>query len=106
MTDDAPNAIGEEAPRWRLLTQRCYDPDRDGELTASIVFAIADAACIPASEVSPPPLYDVIDVSAVENLLFNGGPRDSSEQLDTIITFHYLDYLLSIRSDGRIAVYE
>lgn len=47
--------------------QRHYDPDEMGELTVAIVFAIAEAAGVSPTEMESPPLYTVIDASALEN---------------------------------------
>jgi hypothetical protein len=40
-SDDDPQL--DTDTHWHQAAQRCYEPDRDGGLTTTIVYAIADA---------------------------------------------------------------
>jgi hypothetical protein len=102
--DDDPT-LDQDAP-WRQAAQRYYDPDRGGELTTDIVFAIADAANVPPKAVTSPPLYEVVDVAGIEDALFGPTISTGSRQGTGTVEFHYTDYLVKVRSDGWIQVYE
>lgn len=102
--DDDPTVGGET--RWRQVTQRQYDPDRDGDLTAAIVFAVAEAEGVPASEVDSPPLHDVVNVGAIERALFGHESRGGSERVAGTVGFRYRDGVVRVRSDGWVLVYE
>lgn len=102
--DDDPAVDG--TVDWRQVTERRYDPSRDGELTAAIVFAVADAEDVPASEVDVPPLYDVVDVAAIQRALFDHEPRARSGNVAGTVSFRYREKLVRVRSDSLIQVYE
>lgn len=103
--DDDDPAIDREAG-WRQVTQRHYDRDRDGELTTAIVFAIADAENVPIDEVKSPPLYEVVDIPAIEAALFRSETRADPRKGTGSVEFRYTDYLVKVRSDGWIQLYE
>ena len=88
------------------VVQRHYEPDGQGELTTAIIYAIAEAEGVSPSEVKSPPLYESVDVPATENVFFEpDGDRESRQGTGTV-KFQYTDYLVKIRSDGWIQVYE
>jgi len=91
---------------WKQVVQRHYDPAQDGELTTAIIFAIADAEGSSPDEIKSPPLYEVINVPAIERSLLGSGTRDESRQSTGTLEFRYTDYLIKVRSDGWIQVYE
>jgi hypothetical protein len=91
---------------WRQVAQRHYDPDRDGELTTAIVFAVADAAGVSPKEIKSPPLYEIVDVAAIEDALFGPETPTDSRPGTGSVEFRYTDYLVTIGSDGWIQVYE
>ena len=91
---------------WRQVAQRHYDPDEDGELTTALVFAIAEARDVPPEEVKVPSLYDVVNVPAIEDALLRPETQTESRQGTGTIKFRYTDYLVKVRSDGWIQVYE
>ncbi len=86
--------------------QRHYDPDRDGELTTAIVFALAEAEDISPTELKSPPLYEVIDVPAIEKAFFGPETRSGSRQGAGTVEFQYTDYLVTVKSDGWVQIYE
>ncbi len=110
-TNDADGTGNEENPnldygkRWNQLAQRHYDPEQDGELTAAIIFAIAEAKGVSPDKVNSPPLYEVIDVPAIESSLLSSRTQGDSRQGTGTIQFRYTDNLVKIRSDGWIQVY-
>lgn len=90
---------------WRQVAQRHFEAGRDGGLTAAIVFAIADAAGVAPSEVKSPPLYETVDVAAIEDAYFGPSLGDGSRQGTGTTEFRYTAYLVKVRSDGWIQVY-
>lgn len=88
------------------VAQRHYDPEDGVELTTEIVFAVAEAEGVDPIEVKSPPVYETVDVPAIEGAFFGpdtgSGPRRGTGSVE----FRYRDYLVNIRSDGWIQVYE
>jgi len=91
---------------WQQATQRLYDPDRDGGLTTAVVFAIADARDVIPSELKSPTLYETIDVGAIEQVFFSSKTDSSARERGGSVEFRYTEYLIRVRSDGWIQVYE
>lgn len=90
---------------WRQVAQRHYEPDGDGDLTTAIVFTIADAKNVSPAEMKPPPLYESVDVAAIDDAFFGLNREDAARQGTGTIKFRYTEYLVKIRSDGWIQVY-
>jgi hypothetical protein len=90
---------------WRQVAQRLYDPDQDGGLTTVIVYALADAEDVPPTEMKSPPLYETVDVSGIEQAFF-GMHTDETRRGTGVVGFRYTEYLVKVRSDGWIQVYE
>ncbi|MFC7154054.1 HalOD1 output domain-containing protein [Halomarina halobia] len=98
---------GDEGPADRTLVhQRPYDPDGDAELTVEIVYAVAAAEGVPPVEVHSPSLYECVDVVAIEDAFFGPDVAGASRAGLGNVEFRYRDYLVRIRSDGWIQVYE
>ncbi|TYL36189.1 hypothetical protein CV102_23930 [Natronococcus pandeyae] len=91
---------------WRQVEQQLYEPDRDGGLTTAIVFALADAEDVSPSEVKSPPLYESVDVAGIERTFFGLNNDKKSRQGTGAVEFRYTGYLVKVRSDGWIQVYE
>lgn len=91
---------------WMQAAQRHYDPERDTELTTALVYAIAEAADVPPTDLKSPPLYECVDAAALENTFF--GQKENGEQPESTgtVEFHYADYRVTVRNDGWIQVYE
>lgn len=87
-------------------TQRHYEPDGRGELTTAIVFALADAEGVAPSELRSPPLYECVDVPAIEDAFFGPDVSGGGQQGVGTVEFGYTDYRVEVRSDGWIRVYE
>jgi|AntRauTorcE11898_2_1112593.scaffolds.fasta_scaffold39313_2 hypothetical protein len=91
---------------WTQVAQRSYDPELEEELTTTIVFAIADAKDVEPTELKSPPLYEVVDASALRDTLFEHG--GGYERLDGngTVTFQYDGHLVEVSDDGWVQVYE
>ena len=109
MTFGADGGVGSDEPaptdepRWRQVAQRLYEPDGDEELTTAIVFAVADAAGVSPTEVRSPPLYEVVDAAAIEDVFFGSGRETRGTGT---VEFRYQGYRVEIRSDGWIVIFE
>ena len=88
------------------VAQRHYEPDGNGELTTAIIYAIAEAEGVSPSEMTSPPLYESVDVPAIEDAFFGLDISHESQQGVGTVEFRYTDYLVTVRSDGWIQVYE
>jgi len=88
----------------RQAAQRHFDPAEE-ELTTALVFAIAESAGVAPSELTTP-LYDSIDAPALEATLFGPDTNLESRQGVGSVEFRYTDYVVKVRSDGWIQVYE
>ncbi|MCU4752632.1 hypothetical protein OB919_11640 [Halobacteria archaeon AArc-curdl1] len=104
MSDDDPTSGADT--HWSQVAQRHYEPNGKGELTTAIVYAIAEGEGVSPSEVKSPPLYESVDVPAIEDAFFGPDVADESQQGVGTVEFHYTNYLVKIRSDGWIQVYE
>ena len=104
MDADDPAAGGERDVSQ--VAQRHYDPDGNGGLTTAIIYAIAAAEGVEPVEVKSPPLYESVDVPAIEDAFFGPDVAGSSRQGVGTVEFSYADYLVSIGSDGWIQIYE
>jgi len=92
--------------QWRQVVRRLYEPDRDGGLTAAIVFAIADAEGVAPTEVNSPPLYEAVDAERIEQALFGSETGETVREATGRVEFRYADYLVSVGSDGWVRVSE
>lgn len=68
--------------------------------------ALADAEDIPLSEMKYPPLYEVVDVLGVEHVFFRTNTDENARQGTGTVEFLYAEYLVKVRSNGWIQVYE
>jgi len=91
---------------WTQVAQRHYDPDGNMELTTAIVYALADAKEINPRAVKSPPIYECIDVPAMEDAFFGPDGAAGSRQGIGSVTFRYADYQVEVQSDGWIQVSE
>lgn len=104
MTEDDPT--GGADTHQTQVAKRHYEPNEQGELTSAIIYAIAEADSVSPSEVKSPPLYEAVDVPAIENAFFGPDVAGDSRQGVGTVEFQYTDYLVKVRSDGWIQVYE
>lgn len=88
---------------WTFEAQAQFDPTASRDLTTVIVSAIAEAEGVPMAEVLSPPLYDVVDVAAMEQALF-GRPDVSGNGTDSAVEFRYNEYRVNVEADGWVTV--
>ncbi|WP_313693058.1 HalOD1 output domain-containing protein [Halorarum halobium] len=105
-TADGGESLDESDGTLRELTQAHYDPATNGELSTAIVYAVAEAAGVEATELRSPLLYDAVDVAALESALFGPNTDGHSRRGVETVEFEFDGYLVRVRSDGWITVLE
>lgn len=107
-SDDAGNGVLESDgdDGWQQVAQRHFDPDGEAELSTAVVFAVADARGVAPVDLNEPPLYESVDVPAIEEAFFGRDASARSEDGTGAVEFRYAGYLVTVRSDGWIQVYE
>lgn len=90
---------------WTQVAQRTYDRTRDGDLTTSIVYALAEAAGVEPRDLRSPPLYEVVDVPAIEETFFGPDVAENGRRSVGTTTFRYDQYLVKVRSDAWVQIY-
>lgn len=89
---------------WDVVTQIPYEPSGADGLTTTIIYAIADAEDVSPSDITNPPLYEVIDTAALDDALFGAGTGARTGECAT--EFMYRDYRVVVQTDGWIQVHE
>ncbi|WP_246310511.1 HalOD1 output domain-containing protein [Halorarum halophilum] len=94
-----------EAPDggWAFEAQIQYDPSDPRDLTTVIITGIAEAEGVSITEVTSPPLYEVVDIVAIDDALF-GRPNASREDTDSAFEFRYHEYKVRVEADGWVTV--
>ncbi|WP_224333845.1 HalOD1 output domain-containing protein [Haloprofundus halobius] len=103
-TLDAPAAREMTDGGWTFATQAQYDPSDSRDLTTVIVSTIADAEDTAIVEIKNPPLYEVIDVAGIDDVLFDHSPITQNGTNSTV-EFRYNDYKVSVETDGWVTVF-
>lgn len=91
---------------WKLAAQRVYESESQDELTTAVAMAIADAAGVSPREAGAPPIYEFVDVAALEDILFGISVGETPQEQAVGIEFRYYGYLVTLNSDGMIRIYE
>ncbi|WP_435159243.1 HalOD1 output domain-containing protein [Haladaptatus sp. DFWS20] len=105
-TDDDTELAQDENNEMAFVTQAHYERASHRDLTTEIIFAIAAAEDVAPTEIKDPPLYECVDIAAIEDGFFgkkvNGHSRDSEGS----VSFRYNQYHVEVASDGWITVSE
>ncbi|MBV0923069.1 hypothetical protein KTS45_02555 [Halomicroarcula limicola] len=91
---------------WSQAAQYHFDPDADADLTTALVTAIADAKGVDRTELKSPILYNAVDAPAIQESFFGPDVNGESRRSTGTIEFEFDQYLVKVRSDGWIQVYE
>lgn len=102
---DCNLSIDIDAP-WRQVSRNHYDAESSESLTTAIISAIADASAVSPTTLRSPPLYETIDLPALEKIFFGVGDSASVQASVGALAFRYADHLVELQSDGWIRVYE
>ncbi|USZ73556.1 HalOD1 output domain-containing protein [Natronosalvus halobius] len=106
--DDTHGASGRESTpdgSWTFVTQAHYNPDESRDLTTVIIGAVAEAEDVPITEITNPPLYEVVDIAGIDDALF-GRPEANRNGTDSTVEFRYHGYKVSVEADGWVTVSE
>lgn len=104
-TPVADDTLEARAPNggWTFVTQAHYDPDEPRDLTTVIIGAVAEAEDVPITELTNPPLYEVVDITGIDNALF-GRPEANRNGTNSMVEFRYNGYKVSVEADGWVTV--
>lgn len=95
-----------EATEWRVIEQRAYDPADGPELTTVVIEAIAAASGADVRRIKDPPLYEAVDIVAVNDALFGPFENGRRDVTGGSIDFEYRGYRITVRGDGWVQVAE
>lgn len=90
---------------WQLEIQVPFDEDESHDLTSAIIVAVAETEGVAPSEVKIPPLYDVVDVAALEAAFFGPSTNKVSDHEHRLAEFMYRGHRIVVRSDAWVQVY-
>jgi hypothetical protein len=90
----------------RLLAQKHYDPKDRASLTTAVMTVIGGVTGVDAVDVRDPLLHDVVDIEAVESLLFRTLADDDHGRTDGAVRFEYDGNAVAVRGDGWVQVCE
>ena len=100
--DQSPEEMGDFYRDKSTLHVERYEPDGNEDLSVVILEAVAMLGERPTEMLRKEPLYDTIDIGAVETLLFGPQQDDGMNAARRTVTFEYSGYLIHIHGDGRI----
>lgn len=104
-SDQSPDPLG-DTDDMSLVLQSLYDPDQDDELGTKVVDVVTSLPDVDADDFwDLPPLYDAVDVDAVERTFFGRETSGVDRPVQGIISFEYLKHVITVRNDGWIFVY-
>ncbi|KTG08806.1 hypothetical protein AUR64_13380 [Haloprofundus marisrubri] len=80
-----------------------YRPGESFDLSVTVITAVADVAGVDPLQNEFSPLYDSVDIDALETALFGpDSPRPRGIRGE--LAFDYEGYQVAVRADGRISV--
>lgn len=95
-----------EVVEWRSVTHRLFDHDEKGDLSTEITAAVADAEDASVTTITSSPLFEVVDIFALEELFFGHSVGESNRDCVGQVQFHYRGFCVTVTSAGRITVAE
>lgn len=102
---DTRRDVPEDTP-WELSVQLPFDEDEKHDLTATVVDAVARTEGVSPMEVDEPPLYEVLDVAALEGAFFGSDTVGTASDGLHSVEFMYRDHRIVVRSDAWVQVYD
>lgn len=105
----APECPKKEPIQWSDLTQiqkRQFDPNDDNELIAMLIEMVATAEGTSTEALTSAPLYEAVDIEALERVLFESPKRTTSPAVNGVVAFRYHDYVVTLSGDGCIELYQ
>ncbi|WP_248905662.1 HalOD1 output domain-containing protein [Halocatena marina] len=95
-----------EVLEWRSITHCLYDHNEEGDLSTEITAAVADAEDTSVTTITTSPLFEVVDIFALEELFFGHSVGESTRDCDGQVQFCYRGFRVTVTSAGRITVAE
>lgn len=102
--EDHPKGEDRGASEDMILEQRVYEPDLGADLTTVVIEAVAAAEGVSITEVKEPPLYEVVDIAAIKEALFDAKATDTRGVNGGTLGFEYRGYHITVRGDGWVQV--
>lgn len=90
---------------WELTVQVPFDRGELHDLTSAIIVGVAEAEGISPRRVKEPPLYEIVDVAALEEAFFGSPTLAPSNDTFRSVEFMYRGHRIVVRSDAWIQVY-
>lgn len=113
MTDDLSDevdsgrqlSIDDEGSEWRSVAHRSFERNGDAELSTVIIETVAAAEGVEATTIRPP-LFEAVNVPAIEALFFGRPVQRSRRTATGRVHFRYREYRVTVASDGQVTVAE
>lgn len=93
----------DEKTEWRVVEQRRYEPDGEADLTMVIFEAVAAVEHLGLADIKDP-LYDVVDVAAIDYALFGANNLTHGGESRGCIAFDYRGHRIVVWADGWVHV--
>lgn len=97
--------IDDEAREWRPVAHRSFERTGDADLSTVIIETVAAAEGIEATTIRPP-LFEAVNVPAIEALFFGRTVQGSRRTGTGSVHFRYRGYRVTVASDGQVTVAE
>ncbi|MBX0324369.1 hypothetical protein EGH21_15165 [Halomicroarcula sp. F13] len=88
------------------VSRNRFGPTSQEELSGAIISAIKSAGGTGHRTANLPPLYEVIDIDALKEMFSWPQPDEDVVHHSMTVTFRYERFLVVVRDDGLIQVYE
>lgn len=103
--DKIANYRASSTDELSILYETVYSSGNQNDLTSTVIYSVAIAAGKDPCEFSRPPIYEKINLEAVESLFFPNTGKDKDHCFDGIICFEYEGYRIEITVEGEVCVY-
>lgn len=95
-----------EDTEWWLATQVPFAEEAKNDLTSAIIGAVAETEGVSQREIKEPPLYEVLDVAALETAFFASDTVGQSSDALRTVEFMYRGHRIVVRSDAWVQIFE
>lgn len=90
---------------WELANQVPFDEGESHDLTSAIVVGVAETEGVSPLDVTDPPLYEVLDVAALEDAFFGSSIASRRDEDLRSVEFMYRGHRVVVRSDAWVQIY-
>lgn len=100
-------SLDDEEREWRTVAHRSFERDSNTDLTTVIVEAIAAIEDRDPTTITSPPLFEVVNVPAIEALFFDDRSIEGRQRTCTgSVHVFYRGVRVTVTSDGQVLVAE